>query len=461
METQFEQVGKNQAQLDFEFTVEEFKGAMEASFKKNAGRFDAPGFRKGKVPMGIALRYYGESTLYDDAIDYLFADAYGDAIDEYGIQPVSQPELSIEEIGLEKGMKVRMLVDTRPVPVLGQYKGVEAVKVDVEVSEEEVLQELKNEQDRNARLVPVVDRPAEEGDTTSIDFEGFMNDEPFEGGKGEDFDLELGSGSFIPGFEDQIVGHEAGDEFDVNITFPEDYGAEELAGEEAVFKVRLNNIKKRELPELDDEFAKDISEFDTIDEYKESIRERLITRKEHDAGHQFEDNVLNAIVDNVEIDIPHSMIHQQMDQMFNHQDQQMRQQGFSLSDYLGMMGQDESAYKDTLHEPAERQIAIALTLEAIGNAEGIELTDEEKDEEITRLAGQTGLTEEQVRQQIAGQEDQVMRNALDRKIIDFLTENARPVPPPAVEETDEDAVEEAVEVDENLESADSGETEEE
>ncbi len=442
MEKSFEQQEHNTGVFSFRFTKEEFNEAMNKAFKRNAKRFNVPGFRKGKAPMPVALNYYGEAVLYDDAVDYLIAPAYQEAVKEFDVSPVSQPSLEIQEIGTAKGFACTLTVDTEPIPELGEYKGVEAEKPEVSIGEEDVEAELKRIQNRNARLVPVEDREAQDGDTANIDFEGFLNGEPFDGGKGENHDLELGSGSFIPGFEEQVEGHNAGDEFDVNVSFPEDYGAEELAGEDAVFKVKLNSIKRKELPELDDDFAMDVSEFDTFDEYKKSVEEDLNKQAEERAERTFEQNVLEKVVDNAEVEIPHSMIHQQMEQLLRYQSQQMRYQGIELEQYLQFIGQTVDQYMQSLHEPAENQIKVSLVLKAIAEAEDITLSDEEKDEEIKKLAKQTGLGEDEVRRQI-GDSEAFYNNARDQKTIRFLKEEAVPVAPAEPEEEAEDSPEEA------------------
>lgn len=442
MERNFEQQEKNTGVFSFSFTKEEFKEAMNWAFKRNAKRFNVPGFRKGKAPMPVVMNYYGEAVLYDDAVDHIIAPAYAEAVKEFNVSPVSQPSLDITEIGTAKGFVCTLTVDTEPIPELGEYLGLEAEKPEVKVDEEAVERELKRIQDRNARLVPVEDRAAEMGDTANIDFEGFLGDEAFDGGKGENHDLELGSGSFIPGFEEQVAGHNVDEEFDVKVTFPEDYGAEELAGQEAVFKVKINSLKRKELPELNDDFAMDVSEFDTLDEYKDSLRNNLLSEAEARADRSFEQNLLDKVVENASVDIPHSMIHNHMDQMLRYQRQQMRYQGIELEQYLQFIGQTLDQYMMTLHEPAERQLKISLVLKAIAEKEGISLTDEEKDEEIKTLAKQTGLAEDEVRRQI-GDNEAFFEGARDQKTIRFLKDKAKPVPPAEKKEEDEPEAEDS------------------
>lgn len=432
MKNSFRQEENNVGVFSFEFTSEEFKEAMNWAYKRRANQFNIPGFRKGKAPMSVALSYYGEGVLYDTAIDHIIAPAYEEAIAEHDVRPVSQPDIDIDEIGLDKGLICSLSFDLEPVPELGEYKGVDAIKPSFEVTDEEVERELVRVQERNSRLVPIEDRPAEEDDTANIDFTGYKDGEEFDGGKGEGHDLVLGSDSFIPGFEEQIVGKNVGDEFDVTVTFPEDYGAEDLAGQEAVFKVKLNSLKKKELPALDDDFAMDVSEFDTFEEYKKSVREELETAAENRANQSFENNVLEKVIENSKVDIPHSMIHNEMDQLLRYQSSQMRAQGIELEQYLGFIGQSIDEYKDTLHEPAEQNLRVQLILKAIVEKENIELSDDEKVEEVKNLATQTGLSEEEIERQIGGN-DLFFENARNQKALKFLTEHANPIAPPVEE----------------------------
>ncbi len=433
MQKSFAQQEHNTGVFSFEFTKEEFTEAVNWAFKRNAKRFNVPGFRKGKAPLAIVLSYYGESALYDEAVDHIIAPAYEEAVKEFAVSPVSQPELDIQEIGMDKGLTCTLTFDTEPVPVLGEYRGVEAVKPRVEISDEDVEKEFERVRERNSRLVPIEDRAAENDDTANIDFEGFLDGEAFEGGSGKEYDLVLGSGSFIPGFEEQIVGHMPGEEFDVLVTFPEDYNQEDLAGQDAVFKVKLNSLKHKELPEADDDFAMDVSEFDTLAEYKNSIREELTKDAEDRATKTFENNVIRKVADNAEIEIPHSMVHSEMEQILNYQRQQMRQQGIELEQYLQFVGQSVEQYTHSLHEPAEDQLKVQLVLKAVAQAEGLTLTDEDKDNEIALLASQTGLSEDEVRRQV-GDNEMFFENALNTKAIRFLTEHAIAVDPPENEE---------------------------
>ncbi len=456
MEKSFVQQEHNTGVLRFTFTKDEFSEAINWAYKRNAKRFTVPGFRKGKAPLAVVLSYYGEGVLYDEAVDHIIAPAYEEAVEEMNLSPVSQPDLDIEEIGLDKGFICSLTFDTEPIPVLGEYKGIVAVKPIVSVTDEDVEKEFERVRERNSRLVPVEDRAAEDGDTANIDFEGFKDDVAFEGGSGTNHDLVLGSGSFIPGFEEQIVGHLPGEEFDVNVTFPEDYGADELSGQDAVFTVKLNSLKRKELPAADDDFAMDVSEFDTLAEYKESLRKDLTETAETRANQTFENNVVRLVVDNAEIEIPHSMVHTEMEQMLRYQSQQMRAQGLELEQYLQFIGQTVEQYTHSLHEPAENQLKVQLVLKAVAKAEGLVLTDDEKDAEIATLASQAGLSEESVRRQFADTEF-FFENALNQKAIRFLTEHAVPIDPVPADEAPEVA-EENTEADEGITEAE--ETEE-
>lgn len=426
MERKYEQLEDNKGLVSLQFTAEEFSVALKWAYNKNKGGYQLHGFRKGRVPMKVLVAHYGEDIFYDDAVNHLVNPAYIELINKEEIKPVSQAEINIKSISAEEGLDVELSFDLEPEAELGQYKGVKAVKPAVEVSEADVNAEIERVQERNSRLVPVEDRAAEDGDTVIIDFEGFQDGEAFDGGKGEDHELELGSGSFIPGFEEQIVGHNIDDEFDVNVTFPEDYGSEDLAGADAVFKVKLNGIKVKELPELDDDFAMDISEFDTFEEYKESIREELAKSKEDFSTKEFENNVLSAVIENMNVDIPESMIEAEVDHLYGHQEQDFSQYGITLADYLSFSGQTLEDFKETLRPAAENQVKLSLALKAVIKAEELELTDEDREIEVQNLVEQTGLTAEEVRERLEGNAN-VEQNALLNKAVRFLTDNAEEI----------------------------------
>ena len=441
MASVMEKKENNVVVLTIDVSPESFADALQRSFKKNAGRFSVPGFRKGKAPMHIVTKYYGEGVLYDDAIDFAANPAYLAAIAEHGITPVSRPDLDIQSISRDEGMKVTVQVTVKPEVELGQYIGVEAVMPEYPVTDADVERDLSRTQERNARLVPVEGRGIETGDTANIDYEGLKDGVAFEGGTGASYDLKIGSNTFIPGFEDALIGKTAGDEFELPITFPEDYGHAELAGSAVVFNVKVNEVKFREMPVLDDEFAKDVSEFDTLEEYKASIRTKLEENAASRAKGAFEDNVVKAVVANATIDVPAAMIDSEVDQMVNEQSQQMRYQGFELEQYLGYIGQTIDSFRDQLRDSAETRVRTSLVLEAIAAKEDIQASEEEIDEEIGRMAQLYGMTKEDLKSRIApGENSFVAESVVRNKTIALLTGKAVQVaPPPEAEETEEAA----------------------
>lgn len=438
MASTVERLENSRVKLTLDIDTHDFKHAMEYAFNKNSKRFTVPGFRKGKAPMQMVIRYYGEGILYEDAIDHAFAHAYEDAIKEHDLQVVSQPEIDIDEIGLDKGLKMTAEVTVKPEVVLGQYKGVEAVKPDTDVTDEQVTAELDRIRERNSRMVPVEDRAVEDGDTANINYEGFKDGVPFDGGQADDHDLRIGSGSFIPGFEEQIVGHSVGEEFDVNLSFPEDYHEESLAGQPVVFKVKINSIKVKELPILDDEFAKDVSEFDTLDEYRQSLREKQVESAESTAKNVFENNVVRAVVQNATVEIPPVMVENEMDNMVAQQDQQMRQQGLSLEQYLGYLGQDMNDFREQYREMAAERVKTSLVLEAIGNVEAVEPDEEKIDQEIADLAAQYGMQQDELKKNLGEDDyDYLRRNARVQIVVDMIRDAAIAIPEPEVVEMDD------------------------
>ena len=442
MASVMEKKENNVVVLTIDVSPESFADALQRSFKKNAGRFSVPGFRKGKAPMHIVTKYYGEGVLYDDAIDFAANPAYLAAIAEHGITPVSRPDLDIQSISRDEGMKFTVQVTVKPEVELGQYIGVEAVMPEYPVTDADVERDLSRTQERNARLVPVEGRGIETGDTANIDYEGLKDGVAFEGGTGASYDLKIGSNTFIPGFEDALIGKTAGEEFELPITFPEDYGHAELAGAAVVFNVKVNEVKFREMPVLDDEFAKDVSEFDTLDEYKASIRTKLEENAASRAKGGFEDNVVKAVVANATIDVPAAMIDSEIDQMVNEQSQQMRYQGFELEQYLGYIGQTIETFRDQLRDSAETRVRTSLVLEAIAAKEDIQASDEEIDEEIGRMAQLYGMTKEDLKSRIApGENSFVAESVVRNKTIALLTEKAVQIAPPPEAETTEEAAE--------------------
>lgn len=432
MASTMEKKENNVVFLTIDVPAADFAEALQRSFRKNAGRFAVPGFRKGKAPMQIVTKYYGEGVLYDDAIEFAATPAYAAAVAEHGLEPVSRPDMDILEISREQGIKFTVTVTVKPEVTLGQYLGVEAVMPEVNVSDDDVEKELVRIQERNSRMIPVEDRPVQSGDTANIDYEGFLDGVPFEGGKGASYDLKIGSNSFIPGFEDQVIGHNAGETFDIKVTFPADYHSDELKGKDVIFTVTVNSVKTRELPVLDDEFAKDVSEFDTLAEYRDSLRAKQQESAAKRAEGTFEDNVVETVVNNATVDVPHVMIDTEIDRMLDEQRNSMRYQGIELEQYLGYIGQTLDTYREQMHEPAEKRVRTQLVLEAIGKAENFEVSEEEIEAEIERLAGMYNMKAEDLKSRIAPGENGFVRDSVVyRKTVEKLTSAAVKVAPPA------------------------------
>ncbi|HPP36052.1 MAG TPA: trigger factor, partial [Clostridiales bacterium] len=382
--------------------------------------------RRGKAPRHLVERYYGEQVLYEDAINEVCPDAYEQAVEENDIHPVDRPEIDIKQIGKGKSLIFTATVTVRPDVELGEYKGVEVEKSTAVVTDEDVDKEIERVRERNSRLIAVEDRPAASGDTVTIDFEGFVDGTAFEGGKGTDYDLVLGSGTFIPGFEDQLIGVSKGEEKEVNVTFPEDYHNKDLAGKPAVFKVTVKEIKVRELPNLDDEFAKDVSEFDTLEEYKADLRKKLLERAEHMAHHENEDKVVAKVVENAAVDIPPVMIDRQIDNLVYDFRMSLMYQGLDLERYLEIMGMDMNSFRDQFRTRAEQEVKTQLVLDKISKVEAIVPTDEETDAEIKRLAENYRQSEEEFRQHLKPDDIEYIRSTLiTRKTVGFLLENAK------------------------------------
>ena len=414
-------------EIDFDISVEEFKEALRKSFQKNAKKFNVPGFRPGKAPMNIITKYYGEGALYDDAIEFVANTSYVQAIEEHHLNPVSRPEIgNITEIGSDKGVKFTIVVTVKPDVTLGQYKGIEVEKTVPEITAEQVEAELDKVRERNARMIPIEDREALTGDTVNIDYEGFLDGVPFDGGKGTGYDLKIGSGTFIPGFEEQVIGHANNDSFDVNVTFPEDYQKDELKGKAVVFKVTVNSIKVKELPLADDEFAKDVSEFNTLIEYKDSLRAKLMDTAQKKADADFEDKILAKVVENASVEIPAAMIENELDRMIDEQSQRMSYQGIQLEQYLQYIGQDMAAFREGLKDSAMNRVKTNLVIEAVGKAEAIEASPEEIDEEIRRIADQYKMKEEDIRKQFESDLSIFSQDVILRKAMDLLKAEAKP-----------------------------------
>jgi trigger factor len=426
--------------LTIDVPAEDFSEALKRSFVKNANRFNVPGFRRGKAPMGIVTKYYGEGVLYDDAIDFIATPAYAKAVKEHNLEPVSRPEMDIISISREEGLRFSVTITVKPDVTLGDYRGVEAVRPEYPVSEADVDRDLQRVIERNARMIPVEDRPLQEGDTANIDYEGCLDGIPFEGGKGAGYDLKIGSKTFIPGFEDQLIGKSTGEEFAIDVTFPEDYENTELQNKAVVFSGKINSIKVRELPAADDDFARDVSEFNSLAEYHESLRSKLVESAQHRADASFEDNVVRAAVEKTSIVIPQVMIDQEVDHMVEEQQNQMRYQGIELEQYLQYVGQDMAAFREQLRDSAESRVKTTLVLDAIAKAEAIDATEAEIDAEIERMAGLYNMKPEELRSRLASSESDFVRGTVvNQKTVALLKESAIAIAaPPHDTEDDHD-----------------------
>ncbi|MDA1477468.1 trigger factor [Bacillus changyiensis] len=423
MSVKWEKQEGNEGVLTVEVNAETFNKALDDAFKKVVKKVSIPGFRKGKVPRGLFEQRFGVESLYQDALDILLPVEYPKAIEEAGIEPVDRPEIDVEKIEKGENLIFTAKVTVKPEVKLGEYKGLGIEKDDTAVTDEDVQNELKSLQERQAELVVKEDGKTEEGDTVVLDFEGFVDNEPFEGGKAENYSLEIGSGSFIPGFEEQLVGLEAGAEKDVEVTFPEEYHAEDLAGKPAVFKVKIHEIKAKELPDLDDEFAKDVDEeVETLSELTEKTKKRLEETKENEADAKFREELIMKAAENAEVNIPQAMIQTELDRMMKEFEQRLQMQGMNLELYFQFSGQDEDALKEQMKEDAEKRVKSNLTLEAIAKAENLQVTDEEVEEEVSKLAEAYQMPVENIKQAI-GSTEGMKEDLKVRKAIDFLVEN--------------------------------------
>lgn len=420
-----ENLEKNMAKLTITVPADEFVEAMKASYNKQKGKISVPGFRKGKVPQVYLEKMYGPEMFYEDAANTCMESSYPGALDECGLDVVSRPQIDVTQMEKGKDFIYTATVAVKPEVTLGQYKGVEVDKVEVEVTDEDVQAELLNVQKQNSRTIPVEDRAAKMDDEVTIDFEGFVDGEAFEGGKGENYQLTLGSHSFIDTFEDQIVGKNIGEEFDVNVTFPEDYQAEDLAGKPAVFKCKLNGIKETELPELDDEFASEVSEFDTMDEYKADLKATLQVKKEKAAKNTKEGLVIDQIIENSTMEIPDPMLETTKEQMLNEFSQQLSYQGLSVDQYFQFTGMTKEKFLETSTPEAERRIKSRLVLEAIAKAEDIQVSEDELNDELKKMADMYQMDLEQLTGLVGDSEkDAIKQDIAVQKAVDLVTEAA-------------------------------------
>ncbi|ECL8006279.1 trigger factor [Listeria innocua] len=424
MSVKWEKQEGNVGKLTFEIEQEKVKEGLDRAFVKVRKTLNVPGFRKGKVPRQIFNQRFGEEALYQDALDILLPEVYSAAIDEAGIDPVDTPQVNIESMEKGETWVLTAEVTVKPEVKLGDYKGLEVEKRETELTTEELEAELKQLQERQAELVVKEDAPAENGDTVILDFEGFKDGVAFEGGQAENHSLELGSGQFIPGFEEKLVGLKAGDEADIELTFPEEYHAEDLAGQPVVFKVKLHEIKTKEVPALDDELAKDIDEeVETLDELKEKISKRLQEAKEDSVAQAKQEEVIAKAVENAEVDIPHAMVHHEADHLMNHFAQDLQAQGLTPELYYQFTGQTEEAMHAQMEKDAEKRVKMNLVLEAIAEAENIEPTEEAIDEEISTLAEKYGMEKDAVRAAL-GDMSELKSDLKIRKAIDVLLDSA-------------------------------------
>ncbi len=415
---------KNEVKLSFTIEASKFEEAIQKVYVKSAKYFNIPGFRKGKAPYKIVEKQYGAQIFYEDAFNEVAGEVYEKELTDAKIEAVSRPEIDIIQMEKGKDLIFTAVVQTKPEVTLGKYKGIELKKVEYNVEEKDIDHEIGHMQERNARLVNVEDRPVEKDDTTVIDFEGFVDGVAFEGGKAENHELVIGSNTFIPGFEDQIIGMKIGEEKDINVTFPEEYFSKDLAGKAAVFKVKLHEIKKKELPEVDDEFAKDVSEFDTIKELKASIKEKLEEENKNKAKYETEEEAIKTVCDNTEIDIPSGMVETETDNMIKDIEQRLMYQGLNFAQYLQMMGKTEEDMRNEMKEQAERQVKTKLVLEAIVVAEKIEATDEEIKAKLEEMATMYGKDVKELESN-ASLKAYVAESVKTEKAISFIVDNAK------------------------------------
>lgn len=416
-------IDTNTYEIEVTVTPEVFTEACKSAYMKQRKSIQLPGFRKGKATQGMVEKVYGEGAFYEEALEIVYPEAVTAAISEAELRTVDQPyDLEVPVMSKSEGVEMKMKVTVYPEVKLGEYKGLSASMLPTEASDEDVDKELENMRDRNSRLVSVEDRAAEMGDTAEIDFEGFVDGVAFDGGKGENYPLELGSGSFIPGFEEQVAGHKIDEEFDVNVTFPEEYAAE-LADKDAVFKCKIHEIKTKEMPELDDEFVKDVSEFDTLDELKADIKKQITEKKEAEAKTDFENQLIEQVVENMECEVPECMFDHRTDEMIQDYSYRLQMQGIDLNTYLSYLGQDMDSFKASFRSGAENQVKASIALEAIVEAEKIEATEEEIDAEIAKLAEQYQMETEQIKNAVPA--DQIATDIKTRKAVELVVSSAK------------------------------------
>ncbi len=428
MSVQVEKLEKNMAKLTIEVSAEEFEKGIQAAYLKEKGKISLPGFRKGKAPRKMIEKMYGVGVFYEDAANNVMPMAYSNAAKESKLEIVSNPEIDIVQIEAGKPFIFTATVAVKPEVTLGEYKGVEVKKADLAVTDEEIEAELKKEQEKNSRTVNVDDRAVENGDMIKLDFEGFVDGVAFDGGKGENYDLTIGSNSFIPGFEDQLVGAKIGEDVEVNVTFPEEYHAKDLAGKAAVFKCKVNAISVKELPELDDEFAQEVSEFDTLDEYKADVKKNLEEKKATEAKTAKENEAVDKAVENAQMDIPDPMIDSQVEQMINDYARRLQSQGLSMEQYMQFTGTTLDALKEQVRPQALTQIKSRLVLEKIAEVENIQISDEKLDEELTKMAESYKMELDKLKELMGDYEkDQMKKDMAVQEAVTLVAEAAKEV----------------------------------
>ena len=419
-----EKIEKNKVKLTFSVDAARFEEGMQYSYNKNKGNIAVQGFRKGKAPRKLIEAQYGKAVFYDDAINFVMPEAYETAVKENNLDVVSRPEIDVTAID-ENGVSFTAEVYTKPEVKLGEYKGLKYTKMDEEPTDEEIVAELKKEQEKNARIVTVTDRPVQNGDIATIDFKGFMDGEAFEGGEGKDFDLEIGSHSFIDTFEDQLVGKNVGDDVEVNVTFPENYGQASLAGKPAKFEVEIKDIKVKELPELNDEFVQDTTEFENLNEYKNEIAGKLIVAKKQQAKNKMEEDLVTALVEGCEMDVPQVMIDNDIDMKIEDFSRNIQSQGLSLDVYLQYMGQTVESMREAYRPMSEKQVKARLALEAVANAENFTVEEADLDAEVEKIAKAYGMEKDVLKSALRPEDtENITKDIKVQKAVQFIKDNA-------------------------------------
>jgi trigger factor len=426
MSVKMEKIENNTAKLEISVPAADFKKAVDKSYHKNVQKFNIPGFRKGKAPKVIIEQMYGEEVFYEDAINMVIDDTYPQALDDNNLKPVDKPEINFSQLEKDKDFIYTASVTVRPEATLGEYKGLEVEKKEYTVNDEDIQKQLDAMQEKNARIITKEEGTIEKGDTAIIDFEGFVDGAAFEGGKGENYSLEIGSGSFIDGFEEQLIGKKSGEETEVNVKFPDEYGAKELAGKDAMFKVKINEIKAKELVPLDDEFAKDVSEFETLDELKEDLKKKTEENNTLRAKNEFEESVINKAVENAEVDIPDVMVDRQINYMLDDINYKLQYQGLTLDQYAGFMNTTVDKMKEDYRDAAYKRVKTELVLAKVAEVESIEASEEDVDKELENIAKQYNQDIAKIKETIKDTSF-IKDGIITRKAAEYLVDNATPV----------------------------------